>query len=845
MFQAKRKKDTAIWTSVAELRVHLECKCDNSHEHLGWGKAETHNGFATAEECAYNEHMCASWAQAIADYAHSQGFAPPPQHLQDFSVDTCTQHVNKAILGCLPRGRKVPPLLTDWLEPQLFDISQWPMVQTLPIGKRIPDSVTVFPPGSKLVRFTNEMGVEPCPERLAELPQFAMVGIPREPMEFVRLACSIVHPVLRSMQVGDALKEAIDAYEDGDKMEFRRIQCRFAQKLIGMSADLKGEEMELHAQLPEHLQRVLKNKRLRLFGRVLELCGYPDSKIATEMAQGFPLCGMLPRSEVFPPLLRPPDLHVDTLQRMSASFTARSLAATKPSGNDELDEMLWQATLDEVAAGFLSGPFSADMCPKDAIASPRFGLMQKGKLRPIDNFSASHVNSATGLQDKLQVDTIDEICAMVKAWAQRSKGKTPLVGRSYDLRKAYRQIGIHPEHLKFAWISVWCPTDKCPKLFRMESMPFGATASVGAFLRISQALKCLGISNAALVWSSFYDDFVCVCPESAATQVDRMIRLIFQALGWQLSSDEAKDVAFAPVFHALGVQFDLSTMAQGFFTVSNTESRRKELCTLIDAILEDDRMSVAEASSLRSRLLFADAQIFGRFAKSALHEIGRVSLGERDMQPLSDSVQRSLQWMKDRVVTGPPRKIDFNDAETFYLFLDGACTDVSEKHEWSGTSIGGVLVYPDGSVRECFGEQLPQEWMQGWGWDAQQQYIFEAEIMPYAVSLVIWKNVLRRKCVFAFIDNEGARAAWIAGFASTKAAQHMLHIGTTLESRLAVYPYFARVPTHSNLGDAPSRGKFDVIARLGGARTRVSLEVLEKLMKHGGGSWVPFECEWG
>lgn len=46
-------------------------------------------------------------------------------------------------------------------------------------------------------------------------------------------------------------------------------------------------------------------------------------------------------------------------------------------------------------------------------------------------------------------------------------------------------------------------------------MPFAATASVGAFLRLSQALKCLGISKAALVCSSFYDDFVCVCPMTA------------------------------------------------------------------------------------------------------------------------------------------------------------------------------------------------------------------------------------------------------------------------------------------------------------------------------------------
>ena len=121
---------------------------------------------------------------------------------------------------------------------------------------------------------------------------------------------------------------------------------------------------------------------------------------------------------------------MDTLEKMSASFAARSICATKASGDSEMDRLLWDATMEEVQAGFLSGPYDTKELPKGAIASPRFGLLQKSKLRPIDNFSASHVNSATGLRDKLQVNSIDEICAMIEAWAQRSSGTPCLVGWS-------------------------------------------------------------------------------------------------------------------------------------------------------------------------------------------------------------------------------------------------------------------------------------------------------------------------------------------------------------------------------------------------------------------------------
>ena len=40
MFAASRKKDTALWTSIPDLRRHLERKCDGNHEHLKGGKLQ-------------------------------------------------------------------------------------------------------------------------------------------------------------------------------------------------------------------------------------------------------------------------------------------------------------------------------------------------------------------------------------------------------------------------------------------------------------------------------------------------------------------------------------------------------------------------------------------------------------------------------------------------------------------------------------------------------------------------------------------------------------------------------------------------------------------------------------
>ena len=816
MFSAPRKKDTAIWTNVPELKQYLERKCDGAHPHEKWGT--TPQGFATAEECAYNDSMSASWACGIYEYALKQNFHDIAQQFHDVHLDDFTPSVNKTILGCLPRGRRLPPLLTECLLPQCFSIAEHPLLQTLPLGKRIPDDCNPFSKGAKLISFCNADGGKISGEESKNMPSFAMIGLPREPWEFVKEACSLQHPYLMSVKVGEALLNNIRAYESNGGLAFRRTQCAFSKEMLSLIRDLDEDERMLHGNMAPHLRRILKPKRILVFQHLLEKVSYPDAKIAREMAGGFALCGWLPASGVFPTKLKPPEIHEDFLAKMSKPFSARSLAVTKSSGDSESDCKLWEATLEEVAAGFLSGPYHPDDAPAGAVISPRFGLQQKNKLRPIDNFSSSHVNGATGMQDKLQLDSVDEICGMIKAWMQEARGPLSLKGRCYDLRKAYRQIGVKPEHLHLAWISVFDPSDQKAKVFRMESMPFGASASVGAFLRLSLAIKVLGIVSCSLVWSSFYDDFVCICKDGTEQQTDRMVRMLFSCLGWTLSTDPSKDVDFSTSFQALGVEFDLTNVPKGFFTVGNTASRREELVTKINAILAADSISPSEAQSMRSRLLFAEAQLFGRFAKQALHVVGKAGLRNAELKPLDREFVISLRWMRDRVLTGRPRQIDCHHHATFFLFLDGACTPKTASEPWSGTSIGGVLVDGSGNPLSFFGHVLSEEWVRTWSEKDRSQNIFEAEVLPYLISLRIWSRILSRTCIFVFIDNEAARAAWITGFAHSNIAQQFLSAGTALEADLEIHPFFARVPTHSNLGDDPSRGRFSDLEARGASR---------------------------
>ena len=60
---------------------------------------------------------------------------------------------------------------------------------------------------------------------------------------------------------------------------------------------------------------------------------------------------------------------------------------------------------------------------------------------------------------------------------------------------------------------------------------------------------------------------------------------------------------------------------------------------------------------------------------------------------------------------------------------------------------------------------------------------------------------------------------------------NFIHHGAEIESKLDVRPFFSRVPTHSNFGDAPSRGRFEELLKLGAQQARVSDDMIYALSK--------------
>ena len=684
-------------------------------------------------------------------------------------------------------------------------------------GTRLPDSPH-FAKGARLFRFLNDQkGVE-----------MVEIGMPIEPMEYIKRACELVHPNMHPVKLPEGMERAIALHGHDSAVELRRVRIAWTKSVIEMCHQSRDDEERISLERPEHLRSVLRGKRFELMRRALEAVGYPDASIAKEASDGLPLVGWMKQSDMFAANIRPPELHVDSLVKMAASFSSRAIASVKPSQDGDLDMEVWDATLAEVDGGTLEGPFPVDALPHGHVVSPRFGLRQGAKTRPIDNLTASGINATVGLPERLQVDTIDEVAGLIKRFMQVHGPACKLVGRTYDLRKAYRQLGVSSDHYRFSWIAAWSPIEGCAKLFRMRGLPFGGTASVASFLRISRALKELGIRGAALLWSSFFDDFICISRPEDADSAHMTVKFLFQSLGWVLSEDPEKDKGFASVFTALGVEFDLSRTHKGVLRIGNTQKRRDELATMVQSFLEADRLTCAESESLRSRLTFAEGQVFGRSAKLALRAVGSPVRTGCDYSPLTEEVLFGLRWMLDRIVHAPPREVTTACEPPLLLFVDGACEPAGTDSDSMITSVGAILIDAQGRGMKFFGLRLPDEIVEEWASGGRRQLVFEAEVLPYLLALTCWGELMAKRHLLIFVDNDGARHSWIKGGAESVHAMRMIYKGTLLEAQLEVQPFFCRVPTMSNIADGPSRLDFRMCFALGAEEFKVPIEILRK-----------------
>ena len=124
-----------------------------------------------------------------------------------------------------------------------------------------------------------------------------------------------------------------------------------------------------------------------------------------------------------------------------------------------------------------------------------------------------------------------------------NKPKLDLVGKSYDLQKAYKHLCISNDGLKDAYVCVFNPEKKRAELFGQYVLPFRACASVHGFCRTSFGLWTIGVRLLNIVWTFYFDDFVVFEERALSKHCAFVVSTFFKMLGWATSVDKENDFA--------------------------------------------------------------------------------------------------------------------------------------------------------------------------------------------------------------------------------------------------------------------------------------------------------------
>jgi len=110
---------------------------------------------------------------------------------------------------------------------------------------------------------------------------------------------------------------------------------------------------------------------------------------------------------------------------------------------------------------------------------------------------------------------------------------------------------------------------------------------------------------------------------------------------------------------------------------------------------------------------------------------------------------------------------------------------------------------------------VPDRLTKLWASEGSKQLIGQVELIPVLLARRIWAQQTRGRKLIFFLDNEAGREGLVKGFSPAKFSRQILQAIAAEELRAQAWPWYARVSTHSNVADAPSRLEFKALVAMG------------------------------
>ena len=339
------------------------------------------------------------------------------------------------------------------------------------------------------------------------------------------------------------------------RVQMRVYKLKFwMRRMLQLQTD---EEALRHSFNPE-VGFVAKRKYILVWKEMLQSIGHGDMGVIDEFCRGTSLSGPTELTGIWPKKFSFTTMMEDDLREMSIKQRSSLTYEQVVFFDEEIASSFWTQTLGEVEKGDVDGPLHLSQVPDGYPLSRRFGIRQGGKIRCVDDFSSSGVNSTSQPMESPKPHTLDVLAGLMSAKMELCDSESPWMSRSFDLKSAYRQCAISPESQHLAHIVVGDPTTRSLKAFRMRALRFGSVKSVHSFLRVSASIWSILTEIFGVLSTSYFDDFVAVADAREASNVDHTVKSVFKLLGCVYAEDGPKAPPFAGSVTALGVCIDVS-----------------------------------------------------------------------------------------------------------------------------------------------------------------------------------------------------------------------------------------------------------------------------------------------
>ena len=603
-------------------------------------------------------------------------------------------------------------------------------------------------------------------------------------MQFLAEAKLITHPFDSARALPDPMLRVLFTTLTKGPLEIMKIGLAKLKLWKQWAAELQPEERALRSSMAPSVRKVLGNKRIALLRKVAESLEWPDTSVFGELTEGFRLTGYMQRTGIFTPDAKP--ANSTESEFWLAAPIRRTTLWEKVQSQPEQDysEAIWSLTLEEAdqeGKAWLEGPYGTRELDAmfGGVWSPcrRFGVWQN-KWRAIDDMTECGVNACFGCFERLSLRALDELCWTCLALMRAAKAKghvcfvlstgerleAPLhklwhdcervrpVTKTFDLKAAYKQLPLHPEERTKCVITVKSPENRAAKGFVCNTLPFGSSASVMHFNRISLLLQRI-LWEVQVLATCYYDDFPVASPCFLGQGTDQVVHAVMDLFGFDLSLD--KEQPFGTDTETLGVMVNTADLRFEVVTVGNKPDRAAAMVNKNDDVLAKGAVVTREVPSVLGRLQFSKAQLLGRAGRLALADLRVLEQCASQEVTLSQTHVDALLMLKRRLVASVPRAILTSPCSSPVLvFTDGACEPCEPCGETFKASIGGVLVDPRAQVVRTFGAVLPECVVSKWA-SGRKHIVGQTELYAVVMARVLWKSTIGGQRCFFFVDHSG------------------------------------------------------------------------------------------